>query len=226
MAKRSRRYEDCLQEVDRTRAYGLEEAVNLVKDMATANFDESMELCIQLGIDPSKGEHQVRGNMALPNGLGKERTVAVFASGDAAAEAEEAGADYVGDDDLIERVEDGWMDFDVALTTPDMMSKIGRLGRFLGPQGLMPSPKSGTVTEDIGTAVQEFKAGKLEFRNDDGGNLHMPVGKVSFSTEDLIENLEAALDYVASLRPVGAKGRFFEKITLSSTMSPGVKVKL
>ena len=226
MAKKSKRYRQCLEKVDKDRTYDLEDAVQLVKSMATAGFDETVELCVELGIEASRGDQQVRGNMALPHGLGKERSVAVFASGESALEAEEAGADYVGDDDLIERVEDGWMDFDVALATPDMMSKIGRLGRFLGPQGLMPSPKSGTVTDDIGTAVKEFKAGRVEFRNDDGGNVHMPMGKVSFGSQELVENVEAALDELVSLRPLGAKGRYLKKVTLSSTMSPGVKVEV
>lgn len=224
MSYRSRRYQRCLQKVDREASYELEEAVEMLKSMPGVNFDETVELTVQLGIDPKQSDQQVRGNIALPHGLGKTRTVAVFAEGPRAEEAKEAGADFVGGDDLIERVEDGWMDFDVALAVPEMMKKIGRLGRYLGPQGLMPSPKSGTVAEDIGRVVEEFKAGKVEFRNDRGGNIHLPVGKVSFDDRALEENARAALDYLRKLKPLSAKGRYLKKVVLSTTMRPGVRV--
>jgi large subunit ribosomal protein L1 len=224
MADRSRRYQRCRQKVDREASYPLDEAVNLLKSMTQADFDETVELHVQLGIDPRQSDQQVRGNIALPHGVGKTRTVCVFAEGESAEEAKEAGADYVGGDDLIERVEDGWMDFDVALAVPEMMKKIGRLGRYLGPQGLMPSPKSGTVSEDIATAVQEFKAGKVEFRNDRGGNIHLPVGKISFNTGALKENIQAAVDLLLKMKPLSAKGRYLKKTVLTSTMSPAVRL--
>jgi len=192
--------------------------------MKGAGFDETVELSVQLGIDPKQSEQQVRGNISLPSGIGKTLTVAVFATGEKAEEARQAGADYVGAEELISRVREGWMDFDVALATADMMKQIAPLGRYLGPRGLMPSPKSGTVVEDIAAAVKEFKAGKIEFRNDAGGNIHVPVGKVSFSTDAIVANVETVLDYLLSLKPASSKGRYVRKVVLSSTMSPGVRI--
>ena len=226
MVQRSRRYVQAREQVDRTRAYELEEAVDLVKSLGDANFDETVELSVQLGIDPRQSEEQVRTSLSLPNGVGKTVSVAVFAEGADAEEAQAAGADVVGGDDLIERVDDGWMDFDVALATPEMMRKLGRIGRYLGPRGLMPTPKNGTVREDIGEAVQEFKAGKVELRNDDGGNIHAPVGKVSFESEAICENVRAVLEHLWEKKPVGLKGRYFRNVVLSSTMGPGVKINV
>lgn len=179
---------------------------------------------MQLGIDPRHGEQQVRGNISLPHGTGKGRTVAVFAEGARAEAAREAGADIIGADDLIERVENGFMDFEVALATPDMMGRIGRLGRHLGPRGLMPSPKSGTVRDDIGQAVGEFKAGKIEFRNDSGGNVHLAVGKLSFSDQALVENVQALIDQLLRMKPPAAKGKYLKQVYLGSTMNPAIQI--
>jgi large subunit ribosomal protein L1 len=224
MGRRSRRYVQAREKVDRERLYALAEAVEALKSMQQVSFDETVECAVQLGIDPRQSDQQVRGTIALPHGTGKTRRVAAFAEGPAADEAAEAGADFVGADELIERVENGFMDFEVAVATPDMMSRIGRLGRYLGPRGLMPSPKSGTVREDIGEAVGEFKAGKIEFRNDSGGNVHVPVGKLSFATGDIVENVRALVSELLRLKPPAAKGRYLRKVCLSSTMSPAVKV--
>jgi len=224
MSTRSRRYQQSRQVVDRTRLYTVEEAIEALKSMAPARFDETVECSVQLGIDPRHSDQQVRGNLTLPHGIGRERTVAVFAEGERAEAARQAGADIVGSDELIARVQEGFMEFDVALATPDMMGRIGRLGRFLGPRGLMPSPKSGTVREDIAEAVREFKAGKIEFRNDAGGNVHVPVGKLSFSTEALAANVRALLEQLTRLRPAATKGKYIRKIYLSSTMNPAVPV--
>jgi len=226
MANRSRRYLKSQELVDREREYPLEESLNVLKSMEHPRFEETVECSVQLGIQPRQSDQQVRGTISLPHGTGKTRQIAVFAEGPPAEEAAEAGADYVGADDLIERVEDGFMDFDIALATPDMMSRIGRLGRFLGPRGLMPSPKSGTVREDIGQAVSEFKAGKIEFRNDAGGNIHVPVGKTSFSTEELAENVRALIEELLRLKPAAAKGRYLRGVHVSTTMNPSVEVDI
>ena len=226
MGQRSRRYQRSRQVVDGTRTYSLKEALDTLKSMAPARFDETVECCVQLGIDPRHSDQQVRGNISLPHGTGKERTVAVFAEGDQAEVARNAGADIIGADDLIERVADGFMDFDVALATPDMMSRIGRLGRFLGPRGLMPSPRSGTVQEDIDQAVREFKAGKIEFRNDTGGNVHMVVGKLSFSIDDLAENTQALIDLLLRMKPPASKGKYLMKVCVCSTMNPAIQVQV
>jgi large subunit ribosomal protein L1 len=226
MTNRSRRYQRSRTRVEKGRQYGLQEAVETLKSMARARFDETVECTVQLGIEPRHSDQQVRGTITLPHGTGKSVSVAAFAEGAAAEQAREAGADYVGADDLIEKVEGGFMDFDVAVAVPEMMSRIGRLGRFLGPRGLMPSPKSGTMREDIGQAVQEFKAGKIEFRNDAGGNVHVPVGKLSFSTEALVENVEAFIGELLRLRPLSTKGRYLRKVYLSSTMNPAVRVDI
>lgn len=226
MAHHSRRYLEAKEFVEPGRAYPLEEAIAKLKQMPPAGFDETVACTVTMGIDPRQSDQQVRGNISLPHGTGQSRTVAVFAEGPAAAQAEEAGADYVGADDLIARVEDGFMDFDVALATPDMMSRIGRLGRYLGPRGLMPSPKSGTVRDDIAEAVQEFKAGMLEFRNDSGGNVHVPVGKLSFSTEQLANNVRAFLEQLLRMRPPATRGRYLQQCFVAATMSPSVEVEL
>ncbi len=226
MGQRSRRYERSRQVVDGARTYSLKEALDTLKSMAPARFDETVECCVQLGIDPRHSDQQVRGNISLPHGTGKERTVAVFAEGDKAEAARNAGADIVGADDLIERVEGGFMDFDVALATPDMMGRIGRLGRHLGPRGLMPSPRSGTVQEDIDQAVREFKAGKIEFRNDTGGNVHMMIGKLSFSIDALAENTQALIDLLLRMKPPAAKGKYLKKVCVCSTMNPAIQVQV
>jgi len=210
--------------VDRTVLYSVEEAVEKLKAMRCAKFDEAVELSVQLGIDPKQSDQQVRGSISLPHGIGKTLRVAVFASGQKAEEARQAGADFVGAEELIEKVRQGWLDFDVALATPDMMRQIAPLGRILGPRGLMPSPKSGTVTQDIADAVKEFKAGRVEFRNDSGGNVHGAVGRLSFGTAELVENVQAMVECLLSLRPAKAKGRYLKKVVLSSTMSPGLRV--
>jgi large subunit ribosomal protein L1 len=210
--------------VDREKVYSLDEAVALLKAVGTARFDETVEVAVQLGVDPKQSDQQVRGSVSLPSGIGKSLRVAVFVEGQQADEARAAGAEHVGGSELIERVEGGWADFDVALATPEMMRQLGRIGRHLGPKGLMPSPKNGTVRSDIGAAVREFKAGKVEVRNDSGGNVHVPVGKLSFSNEAIVANIRELLDYVVRLRPQSAKGKYLESVVVSSTMGPGVKV--
>jgi len=227
MPKHSRRYQEAKNLVDRQRFYPLDEAVGLVKKTATAKFDETVELHIKTGIDPRKSDQMVRSSISLPNGTGKSVKVLVFARGEKAKEAQEAGADYVGAEDLVEKIEkEGFLDFDVAIATPDMMRVIGRLGRILGPKGLMPSPKSGTVTDDIATAVKEFKMGRIEVRTDKTGNIHVPVGKVSFDDEKLKENIVSALEQISRLRPGTMKGKFFRKVVIASTMGPGIKLDL
>ena len=224
MVTHSKRYTKAAAQVDRNKTYGLSEAIDLLKELPGAKFDESLEVVVRLGIDPRKTDQLVRGAVSLPNGLGKSVRVVVFAEGDKADAAREAGADEVGSADLATKIADGWMDFDVVITSPDMMKHVGRLGKVLGPQGKMPSPKSGTVTPDVAKAVTEFKAGKVEFRTDSGGNVHAAVGKRSFSTQALEENLAAFLSHLTGMRPAAVKGEFFNKISLSTTMGPGVRV--
>ena len=226
MSRRSKRYRNARQQIDRERRYGVREAVELMKSFDSAKFDETVELAVQLGIDPKDSDQQVRSSITLPHGTGQSVRVAVFAEGGEAEDARDAGADFVGGDDLIERVEDGWMEFDVALTIPSMMQKVGRLGRFLGPRGLMPTPKNGTVREDIGNGVKEFKAGKVELRNDDTGNIHAPIGKLSFDTSDLEDNVNELINHLRIEKPLGVSGRYFQNIVLSSTMGPGIKLKI
>ncbi len=215
---------DAKKKVERTREYSLEEAVDLVKELAYAKFDESVDLAINLGVDPKKSDQMVRGTVVLPHGTGKEVKVLVFAKGEKEKEALEAGADYVGAEDLVEKIQKGWLDFDKAVATPDVMSLVGRLGRILGPRGLMPNPKLGTVTFDVAKAVKEIKAGKVEFKVDKGGIVHMPVGKVSFDRDKLIENIQVAIDAILKAKPAAAKGKYIKRITLSSTMGPGIRI--
>jgi large subunit ribosomal protein L1 len=221
---RGKRYTDASRRFDRHQHHTPGEAVDLVKSIATAGFDETVELAVRLGVDPRKADQIVRGTVSLPAGTGKPVRVAVFAAGPAAAEAREAGADVVGADDLVERVQGGFLDFDVAIATPDLMSQVGRLGRLLGPRGLMPNPKTGTVTADVGKAVREFKGGRVEYRTDRYGNVHTPIGKVSFDRRALLENLRAVVEELQRAKPAAAKGRYIKSLTLTSTMGPGVRV--
>ncbi|MFN2608003.1 MAG: 50S ribosomal protein L1 [Acidimicrobiales bacterium] len=221
----SKKYADAVRRFDRTQLHSPGEAVDLVKSLASARFDETVELAVRLGVDPRKADQIVRGTVALPAGTGKAVRVAVFASGEGAAEAREAGADVVGADDLAERVQKGFLDFDVAIATPELMrAQVGKLGRVLGPRGLMPNPKTGTVTDEVGRAVREFKGGRVEYRTDRYGNIHVPVGKVSFGRRELLENFRAVLEELQRAKPAAAKGRYVQGVTLSSTMGPGVRV--
>lgn len=225
MAKHGKKYNEVKKLVDRTKFYTLDEAIELVKKMCYAKFDESVEVHVQLGIDATKSDQNVRSTVSLPYGIGKTVRIAVFATGDKAKEAKDMGADFVGAGDLVEKVmKEGWTDFDVAIAAPDMMKDVGKLGKVLGPKGLMPSPKAGTVTADIGNAVKEFKAGRIEVRNDKTGNVHFPVGKKSFDDIKIKENIVAGLEQLNKLKPTTSKGKFIKKVTLASTMSPGVKL--
>lgn len=225
MARRGKRYEDAAKLVDRTRLYDPEEAVRLVKAVARAKFDETVEAALRLAVDPKHADQVVRGTVVLPHGTGRAVRVLVFAKGDKAKEAEAAGADYVGAEDLIQRIQqEGWTEFDVAVATPDLMGQVGRLGRILGPRGLMPNPKAGTVTFDVGRAVREIKAGKIEFRVDKAGIVHAPIGKASFPEQALLENFAALLDAVVRARPAAVKGQYIRSIALSPTMGPSVRV--
>ena len=224
MAKHGKKYTDAAKRFDVQALHGVPEAVDLVKNLATATFDESIDVAVRLGVDPRKADQIVRGTVALPSGTGKDVRVAVFAAGDAATAAKEAGADLVGADDLLAEVEGGMLDFDIAIATPDLMPQVGKLGRVLGPRGLMPNPKTGTVTTDVGKAVSDFKGGKVEYRTDRYGNVHVPVGKASFTAAALTANLTAVLEELERAKPASAKGRYFKKIVLSSTMGPGVRI--
>lgn len=224
MTKRGKKYQAALERIDRHHFYEPEEALTLVKDNATAKFDETVELSVRLGIDPRHADQQVRGAVVLPHGTGKSRKVLVFAKGDKAQEATDAGADYVGAEELVEKVQKGWLDFEVAVATPDMMSLVGRLGKLLGPRGLMPNPKTGTVTFDIERAVKEIKAGKIEYRADKTGIVHAPIGKASFPLEKLKENYATLIDILIKARPAAVKGQYLRSIVVSSTMGPGVKI--
>lgn len=222
----SKNYNAAREKVDRDKVYSLEEAVELLKSATYAKFDEGVDLAVKLGVDPKKSDQMVRGTASLPHGRGKVVRVLVFAKGEKEAEAQEAGADYVGADDLVEKIKGGWLDFDKAISTPDMMAMVGKLGKILGPRGLMPNPKVGTVTFDVGKTVQEIKAGKVEFKVDKGGNLHIPVGKVSFDTQKLIDNTYAVIDSVNKVKPPTSKGKYLKKMTISSTMGPGVQIDI
>ena len=224
MSKPGKKTVDAHRHFDREQEFPPDEALELVKSMATRNFDETVEVAIRLGVDPRKADQMIRGTVSLPHGTGKSVRVAVFAEGDAAREAQEAGADVVGGDDLIARVEGGFLDFDVAIATPDLMGKVAKLGRTLGPRGLMPNPKTGTVTTEVAKTVDEFKAGKVEYRTDRYGNVHVPIGKASFETQALRENYHAVLDEMLRAKPAASKGRYLRAVTASSTMGPGVKV--
>jgi len=224
MVKRSKRYQEAVGLVDREKVYEVGDAIDLLKNLPKAKFDEAVEVVIRLGIDPRKTDQLIRGAVSLPNGLGKDVKVVVFAEGDKAEAARAAGADEVGSDELAAKIDGGWMDFDIVIASPDMMKHVGKLGRVLGPQGKMPSPKSGTVTPDVAAAVHEFKAGKVEFRTDAGGNVHAPFGRASFSSEALSENLTTFLDHISSMRPAAVKGAYLRKVSLSTTMGPGLRV--
>lgn len=224
MAKRGKRFQEAAKAVESTKFYVPSEAIELVKKCATAKFDETVEVAMKLGVDPRHADQQVRGTVVLPNGTGREVRVLVFAKGEKAKEAEKAGADYVGDEELASKIQAGWTDFDVAIATPDMMGVVGKLGRILGPRGLMPNPKTGTVTFDVDRAVSEAKAGKVEFRVNKEAGMHVPIGKVSFTDEQLMGNFSALLDAVLKAKPQAAKGAYLRKISLSSTMGPGVRL--
>lgn len=225
---KGKKYVDSTKRFDRTRAYAPGEALDLVKSLATAKFDETVEMSVQLGVDPRKADQVIRGTVSLPSGIGKQVRVAVFAQGPAAEAARNAGADIVGGDDLVERVDGGFLDFDVAIASPDMMGKVGRLGRKLGPRGLMPNPKTGTVTPEVAKAVGEFKGGRVEYRADtrSRGVVQVPIGKVSFSREALLANFRALLDEVNRAKPSAAKGRYIRSVSVSSTMGPGIDVDI
>jgi large subunit ribosomal protein L1 len=221
----SKGYRSAVTKIDRQRKYSLPEAVGLARGTARAKFDETVELAVRIGVDPRKADQNVRGTVVLPHGTGKAVRVAVFAKGDKAREAEAAGADVVGAEDLVKRIsEEGWTEFDKAVATPDMMGMVGRLGKILGPRGLMPNPKVGTVTMDVGRAVQELKGGKVEYRVDRAGNVHVPVGKVSFSEQQLLDNANALLESVIRAKPAAAKGSYVLNVAVSTTMGPGVRV--
>ena len=222
--RRGKKYQAAMEKFDREHMYGMAEAIELVKGLATASFDETVELAIRLGVDPRKADQMVRGTISLPSGTGRTARVVVFASGEDASAAREAGADQVGADDLVAQVEGGFLDFDVAIATPDMMGQVGKLGRVLGPRGLMPNPKTGTVTTDVGKAVTEFKGGRVEYRTDKVGNVHVRAGKVSFTPEQLLANVRAIIDELVRVKPPAAKGRYLRGVTLCSTMGPGVRI--
>jgi large subunit ribosomal protein L1 len=222
--KRSKSYRQALDHIDRERLYSPAEALAIAKDNQVTKFDPTVEVALRLGVDPRKQDQMVRGTVNLPNGTGKTARVLVFATGDRAEDARAAGADFVGSDDLIERIQGGFLDFDAVVATPDLMGKVGRLGRVLGPRGLMPNPKTGTVTTDVGKAVTDIKGGKIEFRVDKNGNLHFIIGKASFTPAALLENYAAALEEVIRLKPAAARGRYLKKITFTTTMGPGIPV--
>jgi large subunit ribosomal protein L1 len=226
MSQRGKRYVDAAKRFDRSRPYGPAEALDLVKGLASAKFDETVEMSVRLGVDPRKADQVVRGTVSLPAGTGKEVRVAVFAAGPAAEEARAAGADVVGADDLIARVDGGFMDFDVAIATPDLMGQVGRLGRKLGPRGLMPNPKTGTVTTEVGKAVTDFKGGRVEYRADtrSRGVVQVPIGKVSFDRTALLRNFRAVIEEINRVKPAAAKGKYVRSVAVSSTMGPGVDV--
>ena len=226
MSGNGKNYRAALAKVDRTQRYPLEDSLRLVKDTARAKFDETVEMAIRLGVDPRQADQNVRGTVNLPHGMGKTVRVLAFAKGEKEKEAQEAGADFVGSDELIKKINEGWFDFDKTVATPDMMAAVGRIGKVLGPRGLMPNPKTGTVTVDIGKAVREIKAGKVEFRVDKAGIIHVAVGKASFGPEQLIDNAKAVLMSVLRAKPASAKGNFVRGVTVSTTMGPGIKVDL
>lgn len=224
MAKRGRKYRDSARKIDRLKKYSFEEAIRLALDSVYTKFDESVDLAVRLGVDPRHADQMVRGTVVLPNGVGKEVRVAVFAKGEKEKEALEAGADHAGSDELVERIQKGWLEFDKAIATPDMMSSVGKLGRILGPRGMMPNAKLGTVTFDVAKAVKEIKAGKIDFKVEKAGILHAPVGKVSFGLEMLSENIAAFIDTALRLKPPASKGTYLKSIAISTSLGPGIKV--
>ena len=226
MAKAGKKYQEACKLVEEGKLYTAAEAMDLVKKTATAKFDESIELHVRLGVDPKYPDQQVRGAIVLPNGTGKTKRVLVFAKGEKVKEAEAAGADFVGSDEIVQKIQGGWLDFDVAVATPDMMGTVGRLGKILGPRGLMPNPKLGTVTMDLQKAISEVKAGKVEYRTDKAGNVHVVIGKASFDVEKLQQNFQALMDTLIRVKPAAAKGQYIRSVTVSATMGPGVPVQL
>jgi large subunit ribosomal protein L1 len=226
MAKRGKKYLQAREKVEKDKSYSLSKTVSILKETASANFDETVEVAIRLSVDPRKADQMVRGTVLLPHGIGKEVRVLVFAKGEKETEAKEAGADYVGAEELVEKIKGGWLDFDKAIATPDLMGFVGKIGKILGPRGLMPNPKVGTVTFDVKETVEELKKGKVEFRTDKGGNLHVPVGKISFDNQKIYENILALIDTVIRMKPPSSKGQYLKNIVLSSTMGPGIKVDI
>jgi len=224
MSSKGKSYRARLEKVDCDRRYTLEEGLRLVRETARVKFDETVELAVRLGVDPRQADQNIRGTVLLPHGMGKTVKVLAFAKGEKEKEAQEAGADFIGSDDLVKKITEGWLEFDKAVATPDMMGAVGRIGKILGPRGLMPNPKAGTVTQEIGKAVRELKAGKLEFRVDKAGIVHIPIGKVSFSEEQLVENASAILASLVRAKPASAKGNYIRGVALSATMGPGIKV--
>ena len=226
MAKFGKKYQDAAKLIDAEKQYTPAEAMEIVKKTATAKFDETIELHVRLGVDPKYADQQVRGAVVLPHGTGKSKRVLVFAKGEKVNEAEAAGADFVGSDELVTKIQGGWCDFDVAVATPDMMGTVGRLGKVLGPRGLMPNPKLGTVTMDLTKAISEIKAGKVEYRTDKAGNVHVPIGKASFAEEKLSENYQTLMDTLNKAKPSGAKGQYVRSITVAATMGPGIAIRV
>jgi large subunit ribosomal protein L1 len=224
MPKHGKKYEEAAKLIEESKLYDPEEAVEIIKKTASAKFDETVEVAVRLGVDPKHADQQVRGAVVLPYGTGKTKRVLVFAKGEKAKEAEAAGADFVGAEDMVEKIQGGWTEFDVAVATPDMMGMVGRLGKVLGPKGLMPNPKVGTVTLDVTRAINEIKAGKIEYRTDKAGNIHAPIGKASFDGDKLVKNFYTLLDTLIKVKPAAAKGQYLRGITVSTTMGPGIKV--
>ncbi|MFS0749608.1 50S ribosomal protein L1 [Oceanobacillus sp. 1P07AA] len=224
MAKIGKKHQEALKLVDRSKSYEIQEAVELAKKAAKANFDETVEAAFRLGVDPKKADQQIRGAMVLPHGTGKTQRVLVFAKGEKAKEAEAAGADYVGEADYINKINQGWFDFDVIVATPDMMAEVGKLGRVLGPKGLMPNPKTGTVTFEVEKAVNDIKAGKVEYRVDKSANIHVPIGKISFDDQKLVDNFVALTEQLVKVKPQSSKGIYMKNVSITSTMGPGIKV--
>lgn len=225
MKKRGKRYQEATKLVDRSKQYSITEAVEILKEAPKTKFDETVEVAFRLGVDPKHADQNIRGAVVLPHGTGRTQKVLVFAKGEKVKEAEAAGADYIGDADVIQKINDGWFDFDVIVATPDMMAEVGKLGRVLGPKGLMPNPKTGTVTFEVAKAVEEIKAGKVEYRVDKAANLHVPVGKISFDNEKLVENINAIIDTIVKAKPQSSKGTYFRNISVTSTMGPGIKLE-
>ncbi|MFC2949287.1 50S ribosomal protein L1 [Virgibacillus sediminis] len=224
MAKRGKKHQEALKLVDRSKSYDINEAVALAKEASKANFDETVEAAFRLGVDPKKADQQIRGAMVLPHGTGKTQRVLVFAKGEKAKEAENAGADYVGEEEYINKINQGWFEFDVIVATPDMMAEVGKLGRVLGPKGLMPNPKTGTVTFDVEKAVKDVKAGQVEYRVDKSANIHVPIGKLSFENDKLVDNFAALAEQLVKVKPQSAKGTYMKNVSIASTMGPGIKV--